>query len=255
VVTTPIDDARLGFGGAAMRTNEVAKMLGGSITIYVIVAACSAANGPLGVASSGAGSGGAGSSGSPDASGNQGSEGSIADASPSGSKGIVDALTDPVSNAMADGNQSGTRLKLKYYVGADGSKQLFALHDSQLNVDCNFIAAADGVTRCLPGGAFASSLFVDPGCTQLIAEWYRSTCPPPYFTSITNGTCGTPTQQRVWALGPAFTGTGAYAMSGQNCIAYPAAAFTSLQATYNFYTVGAEVPASSFVQGTLQTEP
>jgi hypothetical protein len=192
-----------------MRMNEVAKMLGGSIAIYVIMAAC------------GAGSG------------------------------------HPVSSAMAGDTQSGTRLKVRYNAGADGSKSaLPLLHDSQLNVDCDFATAADGVLRCLPAGAFPSYLFVDAACSQPLAYTYKAACPPPYFVSPTTAPpCGTPLQERVYALGPAFTGTSAYTLSGQACVADSAAALTSFEASYALYTVGAEVPPSSFVQGTLQTDP
>src|SRR5260370_16789923 len=166
------------FGGAAMRVNEVAKMLGGWMAIYVIMAACSAGSGRQVVASSGAASG-AGASGSLAASGSQSSSGLGVDGSQSESgRALVDALTDPVSSAMADATQSGTRLKVKYYAGADGSKQFFGLHDSQLNVDCNFITAADGVSRSLPDGAFSPNLFVHPSSPSPIPESYRTTCPP-----------------------------------------------------------------------------
>jgi hypothetical protein len=86
--------------------------------------------------------------------------------------GIMDALRDPVAEAMAgpENPQSGTRLKAKYIVGADGSKeyQLTTIfldvhgvsgpnevhpvwYDSMLQADCTFLWSADGKLRCLPG--------------------------------------------------------------------------------------------------------
>lgn len=90
-----------------MRAREAVQMLGGSILIYVIMAACSGAERP----------------------------------------GLLGGTS--VSEAKADGNASGTRLKVKRYAGADGSSLLVSLHDSQLNVDCGFSTAADGCAPAL----------------------------------------------------------------------------------------------------------
>ena len=122
------------FQVIAMQAKEVGKMLAGSVAIYMIMAACSAAGGPQAFLS-----------GDADASGSSG--GTKGD----GSGGVLDALTDPISEASADPSQSGTRLKLKYYAGADGSKLSAGLHDSQLNVDCYYsYPMSDGTLRCVP---------------------------------------------------------------------------------------------------------
>jgi hypothetical protein len=86
-----------------MRVYEVAKMVGGSIAIYIVMAACSAARGPTnwaalsdgGQASTGGGSGSGGTSGGASRGGSDGSDSEGDGAS------ILDALTDPVSEAQA----------------------------------------------------------------------------------------------------------------------------------------------------------
>jgi hypothetical protein len=116
-----------------MRTKDAAKMLGGSIAIYFIMAACGQGVGPSGGLSM-TGMGASGSlaasgamAGGKDASQGVASEGSAESGGSSSmfdAARIVDALSDPVSIAKADDDQSGTRLKVKRYVGTDGSSSL-----------------------------------------------------------------------------------------------------------------------------------
>jgi hypothetical protein len=175
--------------------------------VYALMAACSS-KGMIGEGTgttSGHGSTGSGghggtggmthasSAGSGGAMGNGGTMGS------GGDSGIMDALTDPVSEAMAgiENPQSGTRLKGKYTMGSDGSKQYQLAvnvydvidylpfnngtyigrgvqpvwYDSMLMTDCTFTTAADGTLRCLPGvaltpGAAYNVVFSDDQCSQ-----------------------------------------------------------------------------------------
>ena len=101
-----------------MRMQETAKMIGGSIAVYVIMAACSASSGTI-VPPQGDDGGQVGGNSS---SGGAASDGSGGGALADGARGILDAWTDPVTTASADTTQSGSRLKLQYYVGSDGSK-------------------------------------------------------------------------------------------------------------------------------------
>jgi hypothetical protein len=81
-----------------MQAKEAAKMLGGSITIYVVMAACSAASGPGGFTSQdGSASGGSGSG----SGGTIGASASSGSGSGSDGPSIFDALTDPVPEAKA----------------------------------------------------------------------------------------------------------------------------------------------------------
>jgi hypothetical protein len=146
------------MGGEDIRAKEGLKLVFGSVVVYVVMAAC-ASGGPGTAGGSGSGSvapgggdaaGSSGGDGSGSSGGGSSSGGTALD--DSGGRGILDALTDPVTEASAAPNQSGSRLKAKYYVGSDGSKTFTGMHDSMLNVDCNFIQASDSTTRC-PGWA------------------------------------------------------------------------------------------------------
>jgi hypothetical protein len=180
-----------------MRAREAAKMLGGSIVVYVVIAACAASNGVNpgfsddggleGDDSSSGGSSGGGAGGQPEADGS---------GSGSGNNGpsIMDALTNPVPGASADPYQSGSRLEANYYAGADGSKQFMTMHDTQLNVDCAFQGAADGVLRCIPTGqGIFVGYYADSGCTPIVAQ-YKG-CTHPFTRSCQKGP-GVPYSER-----------------------------------------------------------
>lgn len=145
-----------------MRRNEVLRALVSGGLIYVVMAACSASSdggGPVAGTGQDAGQldGATGADGSGDGAG--GAPDAMGDALADGSKdsSILDALTDPVPDALADVTTSGSRLKAKWIVGADGSKQFRNWYDSQLGHDCYFNPASDGQTRCLPYGNVACS--------------------------------------------------------------------------------------------------
>jgi hypothetical protein len=259
-----------------MRAIEAGKMFGGSVAIYVIMAACSAGSGPSngatsqdgGHSSSGSGSGsggvssssgsiadGSGSSGadgSESGSGASSSGGSIADGSGSGSDGpsIMDVLTDPVPEAAADPNQSGTRLKVNYYAGTDGSKQSAdSMHDTMLNIDCSFRTMSDGTLRCAPiGGASGVGFyFADSACSQQLAMAASGCTPTNAYANVTSSTCGG--YLAVYTLSGAYSGASYYLKSGTNCLGPTSTSGST------FYTVGAEQPPSTFVQATMQMEP
>jgi hypothetical protein len=73
----------------------------------------------------------------------------------------------PVAIAEAHA-ESGTRLKARWLVGTDGSRQFVNWYDSELKVECAFGSATDGTQRCMPAGAAAIHLagYTDAACTQ-----------------------------------------------------------------------------------------
>src|SRR4051812_24631313 len=75
--------------------------------------------------------------------------------------------------AHADGNQGGTRIKIKRVVGTDGSNSFAGFYDADLKVDCVFTRATDGTTRCLPFSSpssvpTGSQYFSDAACTMAL---------------------------------------------------------------------------------------
>lgn len=48
---------------------------------------------------------------------------------------------------------SGTRLRVRYILGDDGSRTASGFHDSKLGFDCGFVQTADAGLRCAPLGS------------------------------------------------------------------------------------------------------
>jgi len=150
------------------------------------------------------------------------------------------------------GNESGTRLKVRAYVGDDGSKLVIpgAMHDTELKADCGFAVAADGATRCLPtGGTSPPSYFLNAGCTEHFALVPKGCAKPAYVQEAITGAACAAGSVRVRSLAGAFTGAQVFAGIPGTCTAQPGTVFSSYS---DIYSLGAEVPPSSFVKATEQ---
>jgi hypothetical protein len=204
-----------------MRMREVGISLLGSAVVYVTMAACN-----------GGGGGGSGASAGGDGLGGPGTD-----------SGLVDALTDPVSSARADPSD-GTRLKATYRLAADGSKEYVTgvWFDSQRAETCSFGTAGDGQERCLPAGAGAST-YGDSACTEPVVAVPSGCTTPAYALTLSASTCGASAGgTHVFGVGAAASPSTIYVQSGTQCFAAGSAA-----TGYSYFTVGAEVPATSFV--------
>ena len=227
-----------------MNANEAVRIACGSMVVYLIMAAC--ANGQAHWIGTPPGS---------DAS--DGTESSGANRPDDGSATItLDALTDPVGMANAAPEQSGSRLKAKYYVGSDGSRQFLGWHDSMLNVDCAFYPASDGTTRCMPAGTTVSaSVFSDPGCSQPLAETSKGCAPGKYELQLTAATaCASNYYFRLFEVGAIYSGP-LYSGTPGSCTEESDAGADSLRAAADIYELGSEIPPSTFVAVTVQTDP
>ena len=171
---------------------------------------------------------------------------------------VVDAVTNPVSTASADQPTSGTRLKAQWYVGTDGSRVQAGWYDSQLQVTCSLYMASDGTLRCLPIQAGVdTSAFSDSACTQPIV--ISTGCQPTYayvLAPITGNACPPQDTWTIYQVGAQLSTY--YALvetnfidGGMTCTAGSASKTSNL----TYYTLGAVVPPSTFVQATLQTDP
>jgi hypothetical protein len=201
-----------------MRTLEAAKMLGGAIVVYVAVAARGSGADP----------------------------GRPAPGGPGGNKlsAVPTALASPVN---------GTRLKVRTYVASDGSAlPTYDLHDSLLDVECSFSRAADDMTRCLPS-VEPVQFFSDPACAQPVAGTPCASRAPRYVFQETRGSSCGPEAMHILPVGGAYSGpvyTKTHRDRRELC-----AAVTASYASFSYFTVGAEVPPSEFVEATLQTAP
>jgi hypothetical protein len=213
-----------------MNVKNTVRMLAGSLAIYIVVAACSGAGG-----------------GFIDA-GTTGTGGDAASTPHDGAiQRLMDALTDPVAAASADPTQSGTRLKVQSYVGSDGSSLVAGMYDSQLQTQCSFGLASDGTTRCLPSAGYPASVgsyFADSGCSKELAWLPQTGCTPSYARSYSE-TCGGQVQT-IFSVSGAFSGT-PYTGTPSACVS------SAIPTGDSLYSIGAELPPSTFVQATLTT--
>ena len=144
--------------------------------------------------------------------------------------------------------ESGSRLKMRVGTSPDGAKTFLGWRDTMRNEDCAFGVAADGQQRCLPAssGSYLENVFWgDSGCTTTRLAYLQVGCVAAtgyvhhYLTSCS------PYQVRVHMLGARHAGT-VYVRSGASC--------TVSTATFDFYRLGPEVPAGSFVGVTESLE-
>lgn len=65
--------------------------------------------------------------------------------------------------------QSGSRLKARMLVTADGAKSFAGWRDTKRGENCTFAPATDGKTRCVPtgcaGATISSRMYADENCT------------------------------------------------------------------------------------------
>jgi hypothetical protein len=80
---------------------------------------------------------------------------------------------------------SGTRLRVRYHAGADGSREFLGFFDNQRNENCYFQKASDGLTRCLPSTkavyfSYGGGYYADAACSQRILPVQANECSPIY---------------------------------------------------------------------------
>ena len=211
--------------------------LSGSVVVYALMAACSGGGG----GASTPGSGGMTSSGGSIAAAGFATGGSFT------STGGANTMMNPVPDANAE-TKSGTRLKARYYVGADGSKQFVGWRDTMRNEDCGFQKTDDGTLRCLPAPSYVV-YYADAGCTQPLGNMVTgsgSACPggvaaPVYFAE---SKCG---GFKLHKAGGTTTPTMVFSGSPGACNGGPAPAI------YTFYTT-TPIADTDFEAATEQVE-
>ena len=148
---------------------------------------------------------------------------------------------------VVDQFTSGTRLQAIWLVAADGAQQFEKWHDTQLNLDCSFAIAADGVLRCLPQSVPLadgnSSGYADSACTKPVAYSY-SPCLVSYVLGMDRSVC--PSRLHVYSRGASVPAMH-YANWDGPC--------TPADYGGSFYALGPELPASTFVSATYTSGP
>lgn len=240
-----------------MKMTTVVASVIGSLAVYSTMVACTSMTRPNGDGGNGTGGGDGGNGGM--AMGGQsaqgGSTGGKGGSTGKGGAGNT-GMTGGMPEASAD-PESGSRLKAKYRTGDDGSKAYLpgVWFDSQRQEDCSFGSADDGKERCLPTAESYAALngyyFSDAGCTVPVA-YAGGGCAPKYVIGNGGSGCyGSPTAytSQIFKVGAKLNQATLYIKSGASCTSTPAAA------TLDYFKVGAEVAPSSFVAGTVMTDP
>ncbi len=185
-----------------------------------------------------------GTAGTNGADGERGPTGATGPTGASGLKGDTGAPGAPGS----DGSSDGTRIKAKRLTTADGYSQAWGLRDTMRGEDCGWMYAADEKLRCMPTGraTVVTNVFSNAGCTTTAAM--APTCSGGTLEYAVKGepatACEVGYRYRVHQLGAKLATV--YAGTPGSCNP------TSL-AGYEFYAVGAEVPAASFAEATITT--
>lgn len=162
-------------------------------------------------------------------------------------KDAIVATKDPMPDAAKvtdPGDTAGSRLKVRAYVGDDGSKQFLGWRDTKLNLDCTFEALGDGTARCLPALATTSPYFVDAACSTPLAVVAHG-CSAPVLVSGSATACGFVGAQFKSVTGPATT---CFAGTPATC------AQCGDHSAVDLYVVGAPVDVGTYVGATAQVQ-
>jgi hypothetical protein len=248
------------------------KICFGSVIVYLTVstiygctsASTMTASGTAGTRGAGgmtAGAGGRGTGGA----GGKGTGGAGGKGTGSATGGAGSGSTGPVPNAEAE--ESGSRIKARWIVGDDGSKQFLTFYDSMLQVECSYQMMSDGKRHCTPQSYNALVIygpvsppsvpftyFQDAACSAPLATAPTgSTCPPQYAAVSENPPACAPLVRtyRYHPVGAKYTGT-VYEIQLSSCSPLTAA---TMPMGVDFFTIGAELPPSTFVGSTLTTDP
>lgn len=164
---------------------------------------------------------------------------------------IVDAMVEPVPDASA-GPGSGTRLKMKTFLGADGSVVHAGIWDDQLKLDCSVYPASDGSLRCIPSGPAASgTAFADPSCTTELVYTYGS-CQPKAalrYDAMINGCYPFPFEVKAYSVGAKMTPQFVFTGNAASCVK------SAPIPGYSYYELGQEMPPAMFVLMSISVEP
>ena len=194
---------------------------------------------------------GCGSDPEPGADGARGPAGAVGERGPAGEPGAPgpagaagkDGAPGPVGPENAT-TRSGSRIRARYLLGADGSRQWLSWTDTMTGQPCTYRAASDKLTRCLPEKFFGGSVFFsDAACTSAVFVWSPGT-PTTYGTSDL-------VPNRYFKSGAEQAEpSSVYQLNSSNqCSALPPGSWSGV----SFYPL-TEVPPSTFVEATEVTE-
>lgn len=211
-----------------MRARDVLGLVVGSSVVYFVVAACSAYS---------------------EESPTKTTAGDGASTAPTTSP------TNPVPNAMAEGYKSGSRLKLKFWEGSDGSRQWIGLFDAELKTSCSPTRGSDAKDRCLPL-VQTTPVYSEATCATLIGfRALKSMDPQPTVGArVTNANTNAIDYFKLGALAnpPAAVFEPDREQGGGGSAGCRPATVTTNE---SYYVVSDPLPLSAFVEMTQKVEP
>jgi hypothetical protein len=162
----------------------------------------------------------------------------------------------PAGKDGAGAASSGSRLKVRYRLGEDGSREPIpgGWWDSQLQVECSFQLSSDGIDRCLPlammiiSGATAPH-YSDATCTHQVLEYFPPVagCAVGFsqsYAAKADDTCSTAVH--VYTIGAALDASAeVFSLVGGVC-----KSFGMLGPGIGAQPTLDEIPAASFVGAT-----
>jgi hypothetical protein len=149
---------------------------------------------------------------------------------------------------------SGPRLKAIWQVSEDGARQFqFRWRDTQLDIECSFLTASDGVVRCLPDAIASGDSFLDASCTQRLFTRTApaDACTPPTASvaSHIEPSCGE-SRHRLFSVAAIAAPPMMYKPDGDGgCNGYTASPDTL------YFAAQAELSPAMYAAVSLQTDP
>ncbi len=213
-----------------MRIRDVIKLTVGSSAVYLVIAACSAYSEDAARAVV---------------------PGENADGAASENETGVSPI-NPVGNALAEGHKSGSRLKLRFYEGTDGSKQFINFFDTELQTTCSAQAGrtADGKIHCVPDGV-GSVYYTEAGCvTPALYAVAKANAAP--TIAVQQGKSGAATD--YYRLGALVAPPGKIYISFREIGETSGCVETAPSATQSYYALGAPLAPGAFVEMTIKNE-
>jgi hypothetical protein len=191
--------------------------------------------------------------------------GSVADTGSAGDAGLLDVGPVDTDSGVKDTGppddstctpRSGTRLKVRWFQSAEGTRIFDSMYDSTLGTRCVFRKTSDGQYRCLPNsaidplGAGASSpVFADPQCSEHVSLNIDCATAGPYYSEVTSNACDkTYSAFQVGAQVPSDGGADAAIFSNLTGTCGKASVFPPAAVDVRALTA---MPDSAFVSATL----
>lgn len=231
---------------------KVLEWFGGSVVVYVLVAACAGSGALDDTDEQVAGTPiDADGDGVPDGMDTDG-DGMIDQPMPAGDGGGMNTIINPVPEA--DAAEDGTRIVNRYRTTPGGLRTATSgFYDTEREEACQFLPTASG-DRCLPAAPYETLniqglYFSDASCTVPLAQSTYGCVTPRYAGGyvLTDGdACTASYVYEYYEVGTLHAGT-VYIGTADNCNEY-----ASIPASTILYALGARIPDTDFAEGNFQ---